>query len=152
MHKNSNMRNKQIEINTCKNIADSCLNNESSFLISRIRASHWKATPSFRENGYEYGIRFGREGEPGDHHYLVHRSRHLCLGGDSSSWKIVRISSYVCHDLEFNNKNLRNDSFIWRPYFIGARISIIAETRSIDSFFSAKNQTLTICHSVKIIR
>ena len=44
-----------------QNFADSCLQNDPFFLISRTRASHWKNTPFFRENGYGRGIGFGRE-------------------------------------------------------------------------------------------
>ena len=43
-----------------QNFADPCLQNDPFFLISRIRATHWKNAP-FRENGYEHDIRFGRE-------------------------------------------------------------------------------------------
>ena len=34
-----------------QNFADSCLQNEPCFLISRIRASHWKNTPLFAKMG-----------------------------------------------------------------------------------------------------
>ena len=58
MHNNSNMRNKQIEINTCKIspflqnfAADSCLKNYPFFLISGSRAPHWKNTALFAKMG-----------------------------------------------------------------------------------------------------
>ena len=61
--------------------------------------------PNFRKNGCGYGIRYGREWGPDNHHYLVHCYRHLRLDGDSSSWKIVRILSYVYHNPEFNKES-----------------------------------------------
>ena len=66
MHKNSNMRNKQIVINACKILP--------SFKILRTHACkmtpfYWfrefappiEKIPPFRENVYELGIRLGRE-------------------------------------------------------------------------------------------
>ena len=53
MHNYSNMQNKQMVINACqilpffRNSPNSCLQNDPFFLISRIRASHWKNTPFF---------------------------------------------------------------------------------------------------------
>ena len=64
MHNYSNMQSKKMAMNTCqifKYFVDSCLQNDPFSLISRIRALHWKNTPFFREDGYERGIRFGRE-------------------------------------------------------------------------------------------
>ena len=57
MHNYSNMQNNQMIINACQilpffqNFADSCLQNDPFFLISRIRASHWKNTPFFAKMG-----------------------------------------------------------------------------------------------------
>ena len=56
MHKHSIMRNKRMALNTCQftlfqNFADSCLQNDPFFLISRIRASPWKNTPFFAKMG-----------------------------------------------------------------------------------------------------
>ena len=62
----SNMRNKQMEINTCKILTFSLISRPHAwkmtpfFSISRIRASHWKNTP-FSRKGYEHGAHFGRE-------------------------------------------------------------------------------------------
>ena len=67
IHNNSNTRNKQMEMNTCKILP--------FFKISRTHAwkmihfswfrnshlPHWKKYPFFRENLYERGIRFGGE-------------------------------------------------------------------------------------------
>ena len=58
MHNYSNMRNKQMVINTCQNLpffkisqTHACLQNDPFFLISRICASQWKNTPFFAKMG-----------------------------------------------------------------------------------------------------
>ena len=65
MHDNSNMRNKQLVVNTYKSLPffkisrTLCLQNDPFFLISRFPIE--KIPSFFRENGYERGIRFGQE-------------------------------------------------------------------------------------------
>ena len=67
MHNNSNMWNKRMVINTCIIVPFFKISRTHAckmtlfFLILRIRTSHWKNTPLFRENGYERGIPFGQE-------------------------------------------------------------------------------------------
>ena len=56
MHNNSNIRNKQMVINTCKIYPFSKFRGLMPakwplFLVSRIRASHWKNTPFFAKMG-----------------------------------------------------------------------------------------------------
>ena len=47
-----------------QNFADSCLQNDPFFLISRIRASHWKKSPFFAKMGKSV-VYVLVEGEPG---------------------------------------------------------------------------------------
>ena len=74
MHNNSNIRNKQMVTNTCKIYPFSKFRGLMPakwpfFLVSRIRASHWKNTPFFAKMGTSVvyvlvgsrGIRFGRD-------------------------------------------------------------------------------------------
>ena len=63
MHNNPNMRNKQMEINACK-ILSFCKIPPLRF-ISHLQLKNTKYPRFFRENGYEYGIRFRREGGVG---------------------------------------------------------------------------------------
>ena len=63
----SNMRNKQMEINTCKILPFFEISRPHAwkmtplFLISRIRASHWKKYPFFAKRVRAWCIHFGRE-------------------------------------------------------------------------------------------
>ena len=67
MYSYLNKQNKQMLINTCQILPffkisqTHAWENDPFFLVSQIRASHWKNAPFFRENGYERGIRFGWE-------------------------------------------------------------------------------------------
>ena len=58
MHNNSNMRNKQMVINTCKNLTFFRISRTHAFKMTLFSTSlflDFKKYPFFRENGYERG-------------------------------------------------------------------------------------------------
>ena len=76
MHNNSNIRNKQMVINTCqiypfskfRGLMPAKWSLFFGFANSHLRL---KKYPLFRENGYERGIRFGREQGKGAGIYAI---------------------------------------------------------------------------------